>query len=464
MNHEEYLNYKAARNRKTYRRSSRRRKLPFFVLLFLIVLVIGGASIALANENRAVTPTATPTPSLAPPATPTPVNQEDASPTGTIEILASAAGPFGLWDPTATPVPTIEIPPGEEIWMADFVDTRTPVKAKGIYVSPDIAKIPDKMNALYELFDTTELNSMVIDIKADSGAIVYNMDNETAKAIGATRTIINDMPKFMKRLKEHGVYTIARVVAFKDPILAKARPDLCFYNQDGSKFYDTSNSAWVSPYKEDVWDYLISVGVSCAEIGFDEINFDYIRFPTDGVRNIDWGEEAATKTKIEAITEGIKRVCEELRPHGIYISADVYGIVISSSLDAKAVGQDYQQMSRYLDYICPMIYPSHYGFGYAGIAYPDKEPAKIISMALKSSNNKIGEIPVYQHSAVCRPWLQDFTASYLGSKNGEQRYLDYDAEVVRTEINAVYDSGLDEWLLWNAGGIYTAGAMLPEEE
>lgn len=470
MGQNDYLDFRAAQKRNSYRRR-RRHPLPLLVLVILIILIIVGTIFLLIGENASENaekpaPTAgamemdlTPTPTTAailP--TPTPPMQGETS----SEKKEMAQGPFGLWEPTASPTPTIAIPEGEVIWMADYVDKRTPVEAKGVYLSPEVTKDNAYMEELLHYLDTTELNAVVIDVKADSGAIVYAMENDTAKEIGALRTIVN-IPNVVKTLKEHGVYVIARLVAFKDPILAKARPDLTFYNKDGSKFYDSSRSAWVSPYKQEVWEYLASVGISCAEIGFDEINYDYMRFPTDGVANIDWGTESATKSKTEAITEGIKYLCETLRMHDVYVSADVYGIVISSKVDAAAVGQDYKEMSRYLDYICPMIYPSHYGFGYAGIDYPDKEPAKIIKMALNSSNKRIAEIPVYQHRAICRPWLQDFTASYLGSKNGVERYLVYDAEVLRIQMEATYESGLTDWLLWNAGGYYTEDAWLPEK-
>lgn len=470
MGQNDYLDFRAAQKRNSYRRR-RRHPLPLLVLIILILLIIVGTVLLLVRENASesgetptpspvtTVPDLTPSPTLAP-VLPTPTPPTDGLNSG--EKKEIAQGPFGLWEPTASPTPTIAIPEGEVIWMADYVDKRTPVEAKGVYISPDVAKDSAYMEELLHYLDTTELNSVVIDVKADSGAIVYAMENETAKEINALRTIVN-IPKIVKTLKEHGVYVIARLVAFKDPILAKAKPELTFYNKDGSKFYDTSNSAWVSPYKQEVWEYLASVGISCAEIGFDEINFDYMRFPTDGVANIDWGAEAATKSKTEAITEGIKYLCETLRMHDVYVSADVYGIVISSKADAAAVGQDYKEMSRYLDYICPMIYPSHYGFGYAGIDYPDKEPAKIIKLALQASNKKIAEIPEYQHRAICRPWLQDFTASYLGSKNGVQRYLVYDAEVLRIQMEATYECGLTDWLLWNAGGSYTEDAWLPEE-
>ena len=224
MGHNDYLDFRAAQRRNSYRRR-RRHPLPLLILILLIILIVTGTILVLAKEGESnegtvtpelsttPSPTITPTPELLP--TPTPLAQEEAK--------KVAQGPFGLWEPTATPTPTIAIPEGEVIWMADFVDKRTPVEAKGVYVSPDVAKDSAYMEELLYYLDTTELNAVVIDVKADSGAIVYAMENETAKEIGALRSIVN-IPKIVKTLKEHGVYVIARLVAFKDPILAKAKP------------------------------------------------------------------------------------------------------------------------------------------------------------------------------------------------------------------------------------------------
>lgn len=341
------------------------------------------------------------------------------------------------------------------IWMEDFVETRTPVKAKGIYVTASRAE--RDIDSLIELVDETELNTMVIDIKDDDGRITFEMDQETAREIGSVRRYISDIDGLVKKLKERGIYLIARIVAFKDPVLADAKPDCALKNTDGTTFRDKDGQAWVNPYNKEVWDYLVEVAKKAGEIGFDEVNFDYIRFSTDsGMKNVDFGKEAEEVTKIETITAFVKYACEQLRPCGIYISADVYGAIISSQVDAKIVGQSYANMSRYLDYICPMVYPSHYGDGYYGLAHPDLEPYQLVLKAMQDSEKALEEILPDEHRATVRPWLQDFTASWL------KYHKKYGSEEVRDQINAVYDSGYEEWLLWNGAMNYTKGALLSE--
>ena len=197
--------------------------MPLIILGILIAVVVIGTVILLKKEENNVSEhITTPTPYATPSPVPTPTDPSTEAVDAEEETKGIAQGPFGLWEPTASPTPTIAIPEGEEIWMADYVDKRTPVEAKGVYISPDVAKDNAYMEELLHYLDTTELNSVVIDVKADSGAIVYAMENETAKEIDALRTIVN-IPKIVKTLKEHGVYVIARLVAFKDPILAKAK-------------------------------------------------------------------------------------------------------------------------------------------------------------------------------------------------------------------------------------------------
>lgn len=369
----------------------------------------------------------------------------------------TASGPYGMW--VTNPIKEEIVEPVEdlEVWMASFKDNRKAVKAKGIYITA--SKANNSIDDLLKLVDDTELNAMVIDIKDDDGRITYQMDYQPAIDINATRGYISDIEGLIRKLKEHDVYLIARVVAFKDPVLAEKKPELSLKLKDGSTFRDKDRLAWVNPFKKEVWDYLVGIASKCAEIGFDEVNFDYIRFSTDsGMANVDFGVEAENKTKIETITEFVKYACEELKPQGIFVSADVYGAIISSSVDAKIVGQSYIEMSKYLDYICPMIYPSHYGDGYYGIKYPDTEPYKLILAALDASRKSLNEIPAGEHRAKVRPWLQDFTASWI------RHYIRYGPKEVRGQIEAVYDSDYSEWLLWNGAMNYTKGALYTEEE
>ncbi|HEX3078749.1 MAG TPA: putative glycoside hydrolase [Lachnospiraceae bacterium] len=327
-------------------------------------------------------------------------------------------------------------------------------KAKGIYITGPKAGSDKYMKELIQLVDRTELNTMVIDIKNDLGEITYKMDNDTAKEIGATKNYIRDIEALVKELKEKDIYLVARIVAFKDPLLAENMKSLSIKNKDGSTFKDKSGLSWVNPYKKEVWDYLIDIAKQAVDLGFDEIQFDYIRFSTDSkMKQVDFGKEAKGKTKMEAITEFTKYAYEQLSPLGVYVSADVFGAIISSEVDADIVGQSYVDMAKYLDYICPMIYPSHYANGSYDIKNPDLEPYELIKKALEDSKSILEASGNQEHQAIVRPWLQDFTATWL------DQYQKYDSDEVRAQIKAVYDSGYEEWILWNGSNNYTEGGL-----
>ena len=334
------------------------------------------------------------------------------------------------------------------------------------------------------------------------------------------------MPGLIQKCKEHDIYLIARIVAFKDPFLAENRTDLALHDESGNLFRDSSGLAWVNPYKEEVWEYLLEIAEEAVAIGFDEIQFDYIRFATDsGMKNVDFGPEAEGKSREAVITEFVEYASERLHSQGIPVSADVYGIVIDSELDASLVGQNYYEMSKYLDYISPMVYPSHYGPGNLGLAVPDAQPYETIYRSMSASRRVLAglegpeeeveavsgnDIPlktedvsgndVSQDAAVesvgivsqetaavsgngavsagartelpdpkemepaeeiraqVRPWLQDFTATWVDG------HITYGPEEIRAQIQAVYDAGYEEWILWNAANRYTEGGLLPEEE
>ena len=265
----------------------------------------------------------------------------------------------------------------------------------------------------------------------------------------------------MQKLKEHNIYPIARVVAFRDPYLAEKKPEWSLHVADGSIYRDHKGLAWVNPYKQEVWDYLVEVGKQAGELGFKEIQFDYIRFAVDSTMKDVVFDDADTlgRSKTEAITEFISYAYDRLAREGLYVSADVFGTIMRSQEDADSVGQRYTEMAEYLDYICPMIYPSHYSPGNFGIENPDKEPYDTIRNALKGSRELLAAAEKEGSTqAIVRPWLQDFTASYLAD------YIDYKDEQVRAQIQAVYDAGYDEWILWDAGVSYHYGGLLSPEE
>lgn len=332
-----------------------------------------------------------------------------------------------------------------------------PVKVKGIYVSGPVAGI-DRMDEIIALVDETELNAIVIDIKNDEGRITYKMESKKVIEIEAGIQYIQDMEALVQKCKEKDIYLIARIVAFKDPYLAEKCPELAVKKKTGEIFKDKSGLAWVNPYKKEVWDYLIEVSKEAAKLGFDEIQYDYIRFSTDLKSDeLDFGPEAENKSKIEIISEFTRYACESLADMNVYISADVYGTIIDNKVDQKIVGQDYVEMASYLDYICPMVYPSHYGNGVFGIDVPDAEPYKTVNAAMNAATRELSILPE-DDRAINRVWIQSFTATWV---NG---HITYGAEQIREQIRGAFDAGYDEWILWNASVKYQRDSLLTDEE
>ena len=348
----------------------------------------------------------------------------------------------------------------DEIFITTLPE-RTPVKVKGIYVSAYVAGTKARMDELIQLLDETELNAVVIDVKDDNGRITFAMDSPQAQAIGACENYIPDIEELSRTLKEHGIYMIARIPAFRDPYLAEAKPEWCLKLADGSVFRDRNKLAWVNPYKEEVWDYLVEIGKKAGEAGFDEIQFDYIRFCTEkGMDQVVFEpEETKGRSRQDIILEFVRYAYEELRKEGLFVSADVFGAVIGGGQDAETVGQEYSAMAAELDYICPMIYPPHYADGNFGLEHPDTQPYETILAALGDSAEDLSAVwTAGGTTGTVRPWLQAFTASYL------KTYIPYGPEQIRQQIQAVYDAGCEEWILWNASVRYDSGGLLTEEQ
>ena len=333
---------------------------------------------------------------------------------------------------------------------------REAVKVRGIYISGPMAGSTELFQNILDSAAGTEINTVVIDFKDDQGRITCPVDSPVASEIGACRPYVQDMKGLVASLKERGLYVIARVVAFRDPWLAEKKPEWSLHLADGSLYRDRQGMAWVDPYRKEVWDYLVEVGTEAKEAGFDEVQFDYIRFSTEGTMRDVVFDEAVTggRSKTDVITEFVKYAYENLAYQGLFVSADVFGTIIGSDIDAQAVGQVYTEMAKHLDYICPMIYPSHYGPGNFGLEHPDTMPYETVLEALKKSQmvmDQAAEADGHVSSqAIVRPWLQDFTASYLGEGN----YIPYGYNEVQRQIQAVKDAGYDEWMLWSAANRY----------
>lgn len=384
------------------------------------------------------------------------LNGETLQPTEVAQVTDEPAN-TPLPTSTSTPTPTPYCTPRlyQDDYLVDFVDNRERVEVRGIYAA-DLSLSSSKLDYYIELCDTTELNAIVIDIKNDDGTISYMMDCESARKVGTLTDKQGDVKALLEKLHEHNIYCIARVVCFLDKEIMNEMPGWLLYRKDGTLYKDTSNDMWVNPYSESACKYIVDVACQAAADGFDEICFDYIRTATSYVSTIDFGAKAVEDRSLsEQIVEFTKYACNRLKPLGVFVSASVYGGVINSSVDAEAIGQDYTEMAKYLDYICPMIYPSHYAATYAGIPLPDGKPYELVCYELSSSNKKLGAASQSSTTGIaqCRPWLQSFTASWI------EGYTVYTTPVIRKQVQACYDNGINTWMYWNAAGNYDSDAF-----
>jgi hypothetical protein len=329
-------------------------------------------------------------------------------------------------------------------------DKSAPV-VKGIYATAHSAG-GGRFASLVKLLDDTELNAMVIDVKDDSGWITYKTGNPDLEAMGTSNNFISDMPKVMSTLKAHNIYPIGRIVVFKDTILAKKKPELSFINPDGTLWTNGNKDAFVNPYSKEVWDYNITVAKEAVKAGFKEIQFDYVRFPEGFEKRADIMKYTKDeRQRIAAVAEFVKYAKEQLEPLGVRVSVDIFGYAASVPA-AEGIGQDFEKISANVDVICPMIYPSHYSTGWFKQKVPDASPFATIAGAMVDTNKKLGPIEKKGLKPVIRPWIQDFTATWVPG------HIKYGKAEVDAQIKALRDNGVNEYLLWNAGNSYTADA------
>lgn len=344
----------------------------------------------------------------------------------------------------------LKVPPIEEsVYLEappiNYSMYSAPEAAKGIYIpTSKVKNYEDYINLARE----TEVNSFVIDVKDDMGYLTFASENETLKEAGMilAKPPIDNMDEVINELCEADIYPIARVVAFKDNVLPVHHPERAVKKLDGSIYTTSSQETWLDPYNKENWKYLLEVSKEAVNKGFKEIQFDYVRFHESMNENRVILDDQ--KSKSEIITEFIKYICKHLQKEGIKVSADVFGAVVLSDIDAEIVGQDFKEMSKYLDYICPMVYPSHYAKGTFGIEYPHIDVYEIIYQTMKLGQNKL-ENEQNQVKATIRPWLQDFTIKNI------EPYWKYGPEEIEKQIEGAYAAGVEEWLFWNAAGRYT---------
>lgn len=332
---------------------------------------------------------------------------------------------------------------------------------KGVYVTAHSAG-GDRMDYLTNLMNSTELNAMVIDVKDDYGNITLELDTDNEMIKEHTFEMF-ESEEVMTIMEENDIYPIARIVVFKDTLLAHDRPDLSFTNSDGSVWTNNNGDGFVNPYLKEVWDYNLEVAIEVAKLGFKEIQFDYVRFP-EGFELIDrevsyghgeYGSDDVDVISMEyrnqAVTDFVAYAREKLQPYGVDVSVDIFGYA-AVVRETPGIGQSFPGIAKEVDVISSMIYPSHWGPGNLGVEIPDLDPYNVVYNYAEVENEIMEELG--EDAPVSRPWIQDFTASYLGAGY----FKPYGAQEVTDQVRALHENGIDEFLLWNAGNTYSEGA------
>ncbi|HEX5165063.1 MAG TPA: putative glycoside hydrolase [Thermomicrobiales bacterium] len=326
--------------------------------------------------------------------------------------------------------------------------TMTRFLVKAIYSTAQYAASDELWGSLIDIADTTEVNAMVLDLKDSSGNVFYDTKVPLATQIGAKKPMY-DINERLQEMKDHNVYSIARIVVFEDPILAGARNELAIHDVTTGGLWTTWDGlAWVNAHQREVWQYNIDLAVEAAELGFDEIQLDYIRFPSDGMlENADYGSQFANETRVDAITGFLTQMQSALKPTSSLLAVDIFGITLLEDDDA-GIGQHFASIVPLVDVICPMIYPSHFYPGEMGFDIPNNHPYDVIMQSLQR-----GVEMVPDSRDKLRPWLQDF--SY-----GEG--IKYGAPEVAAQIQATVDFGTAGWLIWAPDNVYSVDAFSPE--
>lgn len=336
---------------------------------------------------------------------------------------------------------------------------------KAVYATGWTAGSVKGLNRLIDLIKKTELNAIVIDIKDYSGEVSYPTEIESVEKYGKGRDIKILRPNAMiKKLHDEGIYVIARQTIFQDPILAKARPDLALTSSStGKQWLDNKKVMWLDPAAQESWDYNLLIAKDALVRGFDEVNFDYIRFASDGnmddIRYPFWNEKTLKRYVIRDFMKYLRKSLPDAK-----ISADLFGLTTLNYGDV-GIGQNIDDAYNYFDAIAPMVYPSHYNVGFNGYQNPAAHPYEVVYQSILEANERLKHYIINAENSTStekylvkkpqlRPWLQDFD---LGAT--------YDAAKVRAQINAVYNAATGTpsgWMLWDPSNIYTKAALLSD--
>ncbi|MCX5782764.1 MAG: putative glycoside hydrolase, partial [Elusimicrobia bacterium] len=319
-----------------------------------------------------------------------------------------------------------------------------PKYVRGVHLSAWVAGSKRLREKINKLLKETEINSVVIAIKEYEGS-VYAPDFKGKDEFKTFTNAIPDLKDYIEYLNDNDIYTIARIVVFKDNTIIKKRQDWAVKDKSGNVWKDHSGNTWADPYNREVWDYNLNIAEKALELGFSEIQFDYLRFPSDGnTRNCVYSQAHSSITASQALTGFLEEANKRLKSKGANISIDVFGLTTTSD-DDMGIGQKIVDLAQWVDFVSPMVYPSHYAKFEYGIPDPNLDPYKTVYLSM---NGALKRAPKEK----LRPYLQDFS---MGKR--------YGAKEVRDQIQATYDNDIGEWLLWNPKCDYTKEALKTKE-
>lgn len=323
---------------------------------------------------------------------------------------------------------------------------RAPEQIRGLYLNAFAAGSSTRLARLLEIADNTEINTFVVDVKDERGIrhrSAIPLANELAQP---GEVAIRDLAALVDTLDAHGIYKIARIVVFNDPILSAARPAWSIRRPDGSLWRDRSGNGWVSPWEPEVWDYNLAIAEEAARAGFDEIQFDYVRFPEQFSSLPAQVHPKADGNRTDAIVAFLSQAKERLHPLGVVVAADVFGLSPNTS-DDVAIGQQWERLSAVADHMLPMMYPSHYYSTHLpNVPRPNAMPYETVFKSAgmaRIRTDRMREEGIRPARVIV--WLQAFQATWLRDN------VAYGPEEIRKQKQAVYDVGFDDWILWHPG-------------
>lgn len=317
-----------------------------------------------------------------------------------------------------------------------------PFSPKGIYLSSYGISSSKLRNSALDLARDTEINTFVIDIKTDTAMITHKSAIPLAQEIGAQKLILKkDLPELIAKLHEQGIYTIGRIVVFKDNLLAQAHPELAIKRSNGEIFRDNEGLAWVDAMQPKVWEYNIALAEETAQMGFDEIQFDYVRFPDK--RGLVFSKPNTEENRVASISGLLSAAHKKLEPYNVFLSADIFGYV-SWNLNDTEIGQRIVDVMQHVDYASPMLYPSGFQFGIPGYRDPVANSHEIVYRSLERARVRANVDPVR-----FRPWLQAFKDYAFDRRQ-------FGPDELKQQISAADRFGSNGWLLWNPRNVYVA--------